>query len=148
MGAIASGGVVVLDDDLARRVGAGPRVVSAVIGRETDELERREAAYRAGRPMIEVGGKVVIVVDDGLATGSTMRAAIEALRRMGPERIVVAVPTAPLVVCEELASRGVDVVSAINPLDFEAVGQWYDDFSQTSDDDVSSILAESDRRAR
>jgi putative phosphoribosyl transferase len=146
MGAIASGGIVVVDDALARRAGAGPDDVAAVIERETAELERREIAYRAGRPPADVRGKTVIVVDDGLATGSTMRAAVEALRRMEPDLIVVAVPTAPLAVCQELASRGAEVVSAINPPDFEAVGQWYDDFTQTSDDDVRAVL-ESVRRA-
>ncbi len=140
MGAIASGGVLVISDDVVRGLGIAPEVVRQVAEREGRELLRREQAYREGRPFPEVAGKVVIVVDDGLATGSSMRAAIEALRRLGPARIVVAVPAAPEFTCRELAALAAEVVCATTPSPFFAVGNSYWDFTQTTDEEVRDLL--------
>jgi predicted phosphoribosyltransferase len=145
MGAIATGGVRVLSQDLLRQLGIGPAAVEEVAAREQRELERREAAYRGSRPPPEVAGRTAILVDDGLATGSTMRAAAEALRRLGPARIVVGVPVAAPETCRELARLVDDVVCAVTPRPFYAVGQWYQDFSETSDEEVRSLLARAAR---
>jgi predicted phosphoribosyltransferase len=117
-------------------------VIERVARAEAIELERREREYRDGRPPPDVTGKVVIVVDDGLATGSSMRAAIRALRRSGPERIVVAVPAAPRSTCEELAAETEEIVCATTPSPFFAVGEHYGDFTQTTDDEVRDLLRE------
>src|SRR5438128_1099084 len=140
MGAIATGGVVVLNDDVVRGLGILPDVVRQVAEKEGRELVRRERAYRDGRPMPELTGTTVIVVDDGLATGASMRAAIEALRRMRPARIVVAVPAAPESTCQELAALADEVVCATTPAPFVAVGQSYWDFTQTTDEEVRDLL--------
>jgi predicted phosphoribosyltransferase len=141
MGAIASGGVMVLNDDVVRGLRIPPDVVQRVAEREGRELARRETAYREGRPAPEVTGRVVILVDDGLATGSSMRAAIQALREHRPARIVVAVPVAPASTCRELTTV-VEVVCATTPSPFLAVGESYWDFAQTTDDEVRSLLRE------
>jgi predicted phosphoribosyltransferase len=141
MGAIASGGVRVLNDEVVQGLQIPPRAVEAVAKRETRELQRREQLYRQGRPPLDVSGRTVILVDDGLATGSTMRAAVQALRQMRPARIVVAVPTAPPETCAELQAVADEVVCAITPRHFGGVGAWYQDFSQTSDDEVRELLA-------
>ena len=125
MGAIASGGVTVINDDVARGLGISPEVIERVAEQEGRELLRREQAYREGRPFPEVPGKPVIVVDDGLATGSSMRAAVEALRRLRPARIVVAVPAAPESTCRELNALADKVVCATTPSPFFAVGESY-----------------------
>jgi erythromycin esterase-like protein/predicted phosphoribosyltransferase len=150
MGAIASGGVVVVNDDVIRGLGIAADVVERVADEEGRELARRERAYREARPMEDVTGKVVILVDDGLATGSSMRAAILALRRLRPARIVVAVPAAPESTCQELAAEADEVVCATTPSPFFAVGQSYWDFEQTSDDEVRELLrtASASRHAR
>lgn len=122
MGAIASGGVVVLNDDVVRGLGVTPEMIQRVAEREGRELLRREQAYREGRPMPDLAGKTVILVDDGLATGSSMRAAVQALRTTGPARIVVAVPAAPESTCQELAAEVDEVVCATTPSPFLAVG--------------------------
>ena len=109
------------------------------------ELERREQAYRGDRPPSDVTGRTVILVDDGLATGSTMRAAAEALRQQGPARVVVAVPVAAREICDEFRARVDEVVCAITPSPFYAVGLWYEDFSPTTDDQVRDLLARSAR---
>jgi erythromycin esterase-like protein/predicted phosphoribosyltransferase len=140
MGAIASGGVIVLNDDVVRGLGLPTAAVQQVAEREAQELYRREDAYREGRPMPDLEGKVVIVVDDGLATGSSMRAAILALRLLHPARIVVAVPAAPSSTCQELATEVDEVVCATTPSPFFAVGQSYWNFAQTSDDEVRALL--------
>jgi predicted phosphoribosyltransferase len=140
MGAIASGGVVVIDDDVVRALGIPPPVIERVAEQEARELARRERAYRGDRPMPDIAGKTVILVDDGLATGSSMRAAIQALRRRGPARIVVAVPAAPESTCRELEAEVDEVVCATTPSPFFAVGQAYWDFSQTTDDEVRELL--------
>jgi predicted phosphoribosyltransferase len=145
MGAIASGGVRVLNEDLLARLGSAMGNLNPIIDRvaaeETVELQRREIAYRDDRPAPDMEGKTVIVVDDGLATGSTMRAAVRALRRHAVARIVVAVPVGSPDTCDECRAEADDVVCAITPLDFGAVGQFYDDFSQTTDDEVRELLA-------
>jgi predicted phosphoribosyltransferase len=143
MGAVASGGVQVLNDDVIAGLGLSERVVAAVTARELQELERRERLYRGARPPREVHGRTVILVDDGLATGATMRAAIHALRRRGAARIVVAVPVAPLPTCAELRAEADEVVCLFTPEPFFAVGLWYEDFTQTSDDEVRALLADS-----
>jgi putative phosphoribosyl transferase len=145
IGAIATGGVRVLNDDLMEHLGLDEHDLEALTRRERRELERRERAYRGDRAPPDVRDKTVILVDDGLATGSTMRAAIEALRAEGPARIVVAVPTAAMETCEELADLVDDVICASTPEPFVAVGLWYDDFSQTTDEEVRELLAAASR---
>ena len=141
MGAIASGGVRVLNRAVVEGLEIGEDVVEAVAARELHELERREAAYRDDRPPPDVNGKVVIVVDDGLATGSTMRAAVAALRAQGPSRIVVAVPVGSSATCHDLEAEADEVVCARMPVNFLAVGQWYHDFTPTTDDQIRRLLA-------
>jgi erythromycin esterase-like protein/predicted phosphoribosyltransferase len=140
MGAIASGGIVVVNDDLIRGLDIAPEVIQRIAEREGRELIRRELAYRNGRPMPDVTRKTVILVDDGLATGSSMRAAIDALRLHRPARIVVAVPAAPQSTCQELAAIVDEVVCATTPSPFLAVGRSYWDFTQTTDEEVRDLL--------
>ena len=140
MGAIASGGVVVLNDDVVRGLGIATEAIQRVAEEEARELRRRGDAYRDGRPPPEVAGRVVILVDDGLATGSSMRAAISALRKLGPARIVVAVPAAPGSTCRELTAEVDEVICATTPSPFFAVGQSYWDFTQTTDEEVGDLL--------
>src|SRR5438270_10267310 len=136
MGAIATGGVRVLMPDVIQALGIPDRVIDAVAAREQQELERRERLYRGDRPPPDVRGRTVFLVDDGLATGSTMRAAAAALRQQRPARIVVAVPVAASSTCDEFRSEVDEIVCAATPEPFYAVGMWYDDFSQTSDEEV------------
>ncbi len=140
MGAIASGGVRIVSEDVTAMLGIPDRVIATVAAVEEKELQRREQLYRDGRPPPNVRGRVVILVDDGLATGATMRAAAAALRTQGPEWLVVAVPVAPPETCEALGAVADDVVCALSPEPFVAVGAWYDDFSQTTDDEVRVLL--------
>jgi putative phosphoribosyl transferase len=140
MGAIASGGVRVLNPEVTRYVEASDAVVDLVARQEAAELDRRERLYRGHRPPPQVNAQIVILVDDGLATGSTMRAAILALRQMQPARIVVAVPVAAPETCAELRSEVDELVCAATPEPFMAVGLWYLDFSQTSDEEVRQLL--------
>lgn len=141
MGAIATGGVYVVNDEVVRALDIPDEVFEAVAVREQRELARREHAYRGARPLPEIRGRTVILVDDGLATGSSMRAAIAALRRRQPARIVVAVPVAAASTCAELAHEVDDLVCAITPEPFQAVGLWYQDFSQTTDEEIRDLLA-------
>jgi predicted phosphoribosyltransferase len=141
MGAIATGGLRVLDEDLIRMLDLPREVIERVTAAEMRELERRERVYRGDRPPIDVRGRTVILIDDGLATGSTMRAAIAALKKEGAKRIVVAVPVAPPETCESLKAQVDDVVCAVTPEPFRAVGLWYRDFSQTTDEEVRDLLA-------
>jgi putative phosphoribosyl transferase len=141
MGALASGGGVVMNDNVVSSLHVTDEQVRAVIDRETAELERRERAYRDGRPVADARGKTVILVDDGIATGATMLAAIRALRTARPHSIIVAVPVGPQSACRELAREADDVVCATMPPAFDAVGQVYADFHQVSDDEVRKLLA-------
>ena len=140
MGAIASGGIRILSEDVVRAFGIAKHVVASIAASEAAELDRRERAYRDHRPPLQVKGRTVILVDDGLATGSTMRAAAAALRTQHPERLVVAVPVAPSETCAALQSEVDDMVCAWAPEPFFAVGNWYDDFSQISDEEVRHLL--------
>jgi predicted phosphoribosyltransferase len=140
MGALATGGVRVLNEDVVNALGIPDEVIDAVAAEEQDELGRREHEYRGDRPPPDVRGRVVILIDDGLATGSTMRAAVAALRRQGPARIVVAVPVGAPETCADLAEEADEVVCARTPEPFYAVGRWYDDFSQTTDEEVRELL--------
>jgi putative phosphoribosyl transferase len=140
-GAIASGGVRVLNEDVMRAIPHAEAAIEAVTTKETAELERREQIYREGRPPPELRGRIVILVDDGLATGATMRAAVKALRQTGAAKIVVAVPVGPPDTCYELEQLADETICLSTPPFFQAVGQYYDDFSQTSDEDVRELLA-------
>jgi predicted phosphoribosyltransferase len=148
MGAIASGGVRVLNRDVLDQLRIAPRWIDMVAAQEFEELTRREAAYRDGRPAPDVRGKTVILVDDGLATGASMKAAVAALRDLGPARIVVAVPVGAAETCHELGSLADEVVCAETPDPFYAVGSWYANFDQTTDEEVRELLAEAGDRAR
>jgi putative phosphoribosyl transferase len=141
MGAIAEGGVTVLSQDLLLELGIPQRAVTEAIAREQQELERREQLYRGEWPAAAVAGKTGILVDDGLATGSTMRAAAGALRRRAAKRIVVAVPVAAPAACEQFQAEVDEVVCARTPEPFHAVGEWYEDFSQTTDEEVRQLLS-------
>ena len=141
MGAIASGGVRVLTPRVVEELRIPGEVIDQVAEREARELERRERAYREGRPPPDVRGRDVILVDDGLATGATMRAAARALRHLQPRRVVVAVPVAAAETCRELLAEVDEVVCTLTPEPFYAVGLWYEDFSQTTDDEVRDLLA-------
>jgi predicted phosphoribosyltransferase len=140
MGAIASGGVRILSEDVVQALSIPERVIATVAAVEEQELDRRERIYREGRPFPEVRGRTVILVDDGLATGSTMRAAAAALRAQGAGRLVAAVPVAPKETCDALRDVVDEVICAVTPEPFLAVGEWYEDFTQTSDADVRDLL--------
>jgi len=146
MGAIATGGVRVLNDELVDGLRIPDYVIDEVAAWEQNELERRERLYRGDRPAPDVRGRTVILVDDGLATGATMQAAVKALRSQQPARIVVAVPTAAPETCAQLKAVADDVICAITPEPFHAVGLWYEDFSQTTDEEVRDLLAQSSDR--
>jgi putative phosphoribosyl transferase len=145
MGALASGGGVVMNDNVVSSLHVSDEQVRAVIARETTELQRREQAYRGGRPLADPHGKTVILVDDGIATGASMLAAVRALRAArpdsAPESIIIAVPVGPQSACRELAREADDVVCATMPPAFDAVGQVYRDFHQVTDDEVREYLA-------
>jgi predicted phosphoribosyltransferase len=142
MGAIASGGVRVLNRDVIGWYRISPAAIEATAREELAELERRERAYREGRKPLEVAGRTVLLIDDGLATGSSMKAAVQAVCSRGPARIVVAVPVGASQTCSELRELADEVVCARTPEDFAAVGQWYADFSQTEDGEVRELLRE------
>jgi predicted phosphoribosyltransferase len=133
--------VRVLNEDVVRALRIPDRVIDAVAAKEQEELARRERLYRGDRPPLDVRGRTVILVDDGLATGATMHAAIKALRQQQPARIVVAVPTASPETCDELKREVDEVICATTPDPFYAVGLWYEDFSQTTDEEVRELLA-------
>lgn len=141
MGALASGGGLVMNDDVVASLRVTDEQVREVIDSETTELLRREHAYRGGRPIADPRDRVVILADDGIATGASMLAAVRAVRAAGPESITVAVPVGPESACRDLAREADDVVCATMPPGFEAVGQVYDDFHQVSDDEVRELLA-------
>jgi putative phosphoribosyl transferase len=140
MGAIASGGVQVLNEDVVLSMGVKPAEIERVAREERVELTRREDAYRGGRPAPDVHGKTAILVDDGLATGATMRAAVAALRKLGPAHVLVAVPVGAVETCAALRRCADEVVCLDTPEPFWAVGRWYADFQQTGDDEVRDLL--------
>lgn len=148
MGAIASGGMRLLNETVVRALRIKPEVIEQVAKIEQAELERREREYRDDRPQPELRGKTVIVVDDGLATGASMRAAVVALRRRRPARLVVAVPVAAAATCAEFRYEVDEVVCAATPEPFHAVGLWYEDFSQTTDAEVRDLLERAQDPAR
>jgi putative phosphoribosyl transferase len=144
MGAVATGGVRVLNDEIVSVLRIPDYFINEVVAQELQELERRERLYRGDLPPPDVRGRTVILVDDGLATGATMYAAIQALRQQQPARIVVAVPTASPESCEGLRTEVDEVICGITPEPFYAVGFWYEDFSQTADEEVRDLLARSE----
>lgn len=143
MGAIASGGVRVMNDDVLAWYSVPETAIEQVARAEGLELERREQEYRSGQPLVSVGGRIVVLVDDGVATGSTMKAAVQAVRALAPARIVVAVPVGAVDTCRALAATADEVVCARTPEPFSAVGLWYRDFSQTTDEEVRELLEQS-----
>ena len=143
MGAIASGGVRVVSRDVVEELGIPSSIIDAVAAREQLELERRDRLYRGSRSLPSLAGRTVILVDDGLATGATMEAAVEAVRQLNPRRIVVAAPVGAAETCARLKTVADDVVCAETPEPFQAVGLWYERFEQTSDEEVIETLARS-----
>lgn len=146
MGAVASGGVRVLNGDIIRMLSIPEEVINIVAKRELQELQRREKLYRKDRPSPEVRDRTILLIDDGLATGASMRAAIAGLRAQHPARIVVAVPAAAPDVCEAFRSEVDEIVCAITPEPFYGVGRWYEDFSQVTDEEVRILLEEANRQ--
>lgn len=143
MGAMASGSAPVFNQDIIRELQISPTDIDAVIEKETKELKRREVAYRGHHPLPSIQGKTILLVDDGIATGATMRAAIQSLRELKAGAIVVAVPVADKQLCERMAMTVDRLVCPLRPLHFYAVGAWYEDFSQTEDEEVYTLLNES-----
>ena len=141
MGAIASGGVKVLNDEVVQALAIPPHLIDAVAEREQSELERRESAYRQGRPLPSLRNRTVVLVDDGLATGSTMKAAVQAVKQQNPGRVIVAVPVGAPETCRALRAVADEVICARTPAHFSAVGEWYRDFAQTTDDEVTALLS-------
>jgi predicted phosphoribosyltransferase len=146
IGAIASGGVRVLNRDIVRYFNIPEALIDAVAQRELQELERRARAYRGNRPPPDVNGRTVILIDDGLATGASMRAAVAGLRNHKPARIVVAVPTAASEICESFEPEVDKIVCATTPEPFYGVSRWYENFSQTTDEEVKMLLEEASHR--
>jgi putative phosphoribosyl transferase len=141
MGAIAAGGVEVVNQDLIAELRIAPATVAEVAAKERIELDRRERVFRGSRPLIDVSGKTAILIDDGLATGATMEAAVTALRKLGPAEIVVAVPLGARETCERFTHLADRLVCLATPAPFDAVGLWYEDFSQTTDEEVQELLS-------
>lgn len=141
MGAVATGGVRVLNERVVTTLGIPPAAIDGVAADEARELTRREAVYRAGRPPLDLRDAAPLLVDDGLATGATMRAAIEAARHLGPRDVSVGVPVGARATCDELATLADRVVCVEMPANFNAVGQWYEDFTQTTDEEITRLLA-------
>ncbi|OHE74885.1 MAG: phosphoribosyl transferase [Verrucomicrobia bacterium RIFCSPHIGHO2_12_FULL_41_10] len=140
MGAIATGNVRVLNQEVVQYLAIPDTVLDAVTAKEKEELQRRELAYRGHNKAPKIKGKTVILVDDGVATGSSMQAAVRALRQQSPKRIIIAVPTASPCSCHELGKEADEVIALIKPIDFQAVGQYYEEFSQTTDQEVIDLL--------
>jgi putative phosphoribosyl transferase len=140
MGAIASGGIRVLNQSIIRELEISPQALAAITRQELQELKRREEIYRGNRPPLAVAGKILIITDDGLATGSTMWAAVMTLRQQHPQQMIIAVPVAPTDVCDELNQRVDQVICLLTPEPFRAIGCWYDDFAQLSDEEVCNWL--------
>lgn len=140
MGAIATGGVRVLNEDIIERLAISDRILETVTQEQLRELERRERDYRKSRPPLDVTGKTVVLVDDGLATGASMKAAVRALRQRRPQRIIIAVPVGAPETCQEFETEVDEVICAKSPAEFGAVGMWYEDFAQTTDEEVCELL--------
>jgi putative phosphoribosyl transferase len=140
IGAIASGGVRVISEEVVRAYAIPQPMIDAIVRAEQAELERRERVYREGAALIDLRNRTVILVDDGLATGSTMRAAVRAVRKHGPSRVVVAVPVGAPSTCDEFADVADETICARTPEPFSGVGRWYHDFSQTTDEEVRALL--------
>lgn len=145
MGAIASGGIAVFNEDIVQNLHIEQSSIDAVIQSEQEELKRREHIYRGKRPFPTLLNKTIILVDDGIATGATMYAAIKALKKRNPANIIIAVPVAARSTCEEMTNLVDNIVCPLQPIDFYAVGLWYEDFPQTSDDEVIALLAQSNK---
>ena len=146
IGAIASGGIGIVDATTVAMLGLSRQGVDRIVAMERRELDRRELLYRRGRPFPDLAGKTVVLVDDGLATGATMRAAIEALRSRGPAAVIAAVPVASREACAMVAAAADECVCALTPAPFYGVGKWYADFSQTTDEQVLDLLARAETR--
>jgi putative phosphoribosyl transferase len=142
MGAVADGGIVVLNEDVVRSLNISEEVICEAAHRERQRIQQQRQTYRDGQPAPAIRGRTVILVDDGLATGSTMRAAVAALRKQQPKRLVVAVPVGASETCAELGDDVDEIICAVTPESFMAVGMWYDDFSPTSDNTVRALLEE------
>jgi len=142
-GAVASGGVRVLDEDIIASVGVSKEEIEQITANVKKEVERRERVYRGDRPPLELKGRTVILVDDGIATGSSIRAGVAALKQANPARIVIAVPVAPMSTCERLRGEVDEVVCVHEPHIFYAIGQFYEDFSQVTDEEVTNLLRQS-----
>jgi predicted phosphoribosyltransferase len=142
MGAIASGGIRVLNEDVIRELDITQPMIDAVMAEEERELQRREAEYRCERDPLEVAGRLAILVDDGLATGASMRAGVSALRQKGPARIVIAVPVGAAGMCAQLRNEADEIVCGKRPEELGAVGRWYEDFQQTTDQEVCELLSQ------
>jgi len=140
MGAIASGGIRAINASIVQHLSIPQSVIDAVAAREGEELQRREQLYRGSKGPLNITNRTIILVDDGLATGSTMKAAVTALRAQNPARIVVAVPIAPSETCNELQHEADEVICAVTPEPFYAVGQWYENFEQTTDAEVTELI--------
>jgi predicted phosphoribosyltransferase len=147
MGAIATGGALVINQDVVRTFNVPQGLIEAVAKKELKELERRERVFRGDRPMREIRGKTVVLIDDGLATGASMHAAILGIRSKQPARIVAAVPTAALETCEAFKQKVDEMICATTPEPFYGVSRWYEEFSQTSDEEVQSLLEEASQHA-
>ena len=147
IGAIASRGARVLNQDLIRQLSLSDEIIEHIVAREQRELERREQTYRGQRPVLDVRDRVIIIVDDGLATGSSMRAAIAALRQKRPAKLIVAVPVGARATCSELAALADEAICLETPENFSAVGLWYNDFSQITDEEVIDLLARNQRNS-
>ena len=145
MGAIATGGVRVLNNDVVQFLEIPDEVINKVAAHEQQELERREHLYRGDRPPYRVRDRTIILVDDGIATGATMRAAVAAVKQRQPARLIIAVPTAAPATCEEFAAEGNEIVTVIRPEPFYAVGAWYESFPQTTDEEVRDLLEQARR---
>lgn len=146
MGAIASGGVRVLNQELLRQSQISNERVESVAKQEAKELERQERLYRNGRPPLVLEGKTVILIDDGLATGATMRAAVAAIREQNPKQIIIAVPVATPSMCREMENEVEEIICVKTPEPFISVGTWYDDFSQTTDEEVTELLSRAEKK--
>jgi putative phosphoribosyl transferase len=140
MGAIASGGVQVLNEDLIDYFQISRETIAEVAVRELQELQRRDRVYRGDRPLPQIRDRTIILVDDGLATGSTMQAAIEVLKPQQPQQIIVAIPVAPLNICNKLGAEVDEVLCLKTPSSFGAIGRWYENFDQTTDEEVCELL--------